>query len=374
MTAFLAFVQRILKINRQKTPRINEELFSRLPIEIWQLIGSYLPLASITAFTLTCWRAVEMFGNEHWSELLKNQHREDRVEFLQLLDTVLPSHLLCATCNIYHKRSKRESLFRGTYIRSSKNSCEDPLKHGNLYEAGCGYELMSWHQIHLVMRSYRLGSKFGPSMQVLKDTRQFIGSCIVSEGRISNDKLLLRTRFSIPMDPREIVRSPASKPSALELLQPETCQHDLSIWQQVTPDIQSFCASALKTNSEQSIVATPVSLPISACKYCPTEICIEMGHHMAFPKSDVAKVRRRISQPLLLLVVTRWVDVGEGLAKESEEWKALTSTHPRFHTFNRPRGPEIHLRFELTQSGFPNQAKIPALAAYNLFGLNVFGM
>ena len=127
-----------------------------LPVELWLLIASFLPLASQSSLAFTSRRLASIFGPTCWQELGK--YPEECLDFLRLLDSQLPKHRLCSSCLTYHLRSKRRRY----------GECESWLIIGFFVAS------LRFSQVQLAIRAERLGPQFGEPVPPFKALRSIV--------------------------------------------------------------------------------------------------------------------------------------------------------------------------------------------------------
>ena len=74
-----------------------------LPREMILHITQFLLPASAASFTHCCRAVLITIGTKHWQAIRDTDQRQELVQFLRLLETDLPNHVLCSHCSVLHE-------------------------------------------------------------------------------------------------------------------------------------------------------------------------------------------------------------------------------------------------------------------------------
>ena len=315
-----------------------ERLTSKLPPGAIDQIASYVSLADLASLALSCKAFSTLIGTAPWDALKLSENKEERLNFLARLDRILPKHLLCYDCGIYHVRSQLglETL-KPTNITNHVYDCPhvtNPQKIFPRIRLTSGRTLpFSFHQ--LVMRHHTHSPNHGIPVESISRRYRDKDSQWSHQTRycVVDGHLLMRVQsqcFAPPGLP------PAGERHLLysrEDFVPyfSVCPH----WRDgvLMPNVKCALRHIPKPPEGSGVnrVATEVKLhfhpqrpivvlcsecrPMRRCPDCPTEYLIEMK--MAEDRSDPDKLFKQA------LMITRWSDLGDGSSPYTPEWKSL---------------------------------------------------
>ncbi|KAH8820618.1 hypothetical protein F5884DRAFT_764681 [Xylogone sp. PMI_703] len=331
-------------VDLNRYSRDGAALISKLPPRIWNEIASYLTLPEISSLAFSSKPFHQMLGITSWLSLSLPEHRQEKLDFLILLDSTLPNHLLCFQCAIYHPRTNPglEQL-KATHLLDPVYKCpHDPpsmrLTTGNI---------LPFPFIQLAIRATRFTPSHGLPLSSLSrrwTTRDSNWSHTSRYLLIKNHVFLRVVSSSFaeanlpPSAQRHLLYSPQDNYAPYfsvcahwrdgELM--NSCKCALS---HIPAQPQGIVQQLKKGPSIQTSLprsSAIVSLcgkcrPIRRCPECPTEYMIEIKR-----TEDRNDPMNRFKQSI---VVTRWSDLGDGVSPLAKEWRACNGEEGEFDSF-----------------------------------------
>lgn len=325
-------------------------LFRELPIELIGIIAEFLPLADAVAFTLTCRPIRFILGDQYISQLRASDHECDRLEFLEALERDMPYHILCYDCY---------NLHRGT--RKRDYSWTEPCSYRSGYSISQniypGFYPVTFQS---AMKVHYYGLDYSKHLSLLTDYDSYAktGHNYQWEAtpRIVDGHFLLRHQVWFIFPNGWEVTVP-------DQMNTDVCDH----WQYITPSfptrLRTKIACRVKhwdnlrlNNSCQTCSG------LFQCEICPTEFQIDI---------------KDIPKKLVALVLTRWLDLGEGRSL----WNQLYASHldRLHHKFpDNPPGPVSFeagsIRAEFEGEGDLDMEKLltPKYAPFLVYGMGPF--
>jgi len=252
-------------------------------------------------------------GDQSWVELRKPPRQAERMEFLRGLDYSLPLHLLCSDCVIFHRRLRGEGETLESYIiwKFGGKDCATNKSYVGQYTC---VEL-PWWLVHLVMRSHRLTPDHGISPEALSIERIVGERGHTSKALITEGRLLFRARLVQSVLPG--LRTVRDLSKGLHHILP-VCVHSnyKKEW------LSEACVEAIRNipHDKKKRALHKYRSPLYRCTKCPSECSFELKPAGQYSESATRFFDKRQHA----LVVSLWIDVGEGRSAESGEWRALT--------------------------------------------------
>ena len=271
--------------------------FTNLPIEIIQLILSYLSPTSQAAMTLTNKSLLQVIGTKSWTELASSSQRsEERTNFLLLLekDYYLPDHWLCRDCIVFHHKHVYPRRCPAHTVISS--FCAGPCTG------------LRWADIHLVMQRHLYGERFGLPIKALSENESSGSSNYswsfreyVSSGKIVDGEVLIK--LQITLDARAHIESTFFRICMhLRLPHTKTSLDDTEFQQAISCRLKHL-------RLQQNICAfcTPI---LRRCKWCAIEYELSITN-------SVGKLHDRRLQ------INVWANAGSGQHHSDPKWSIL---------------------------------------------------
>jgi hypothetical protein len=285
-------------------------IFNKLPPELWLDIIEFLSPASAASLTYTCRWMYNQYGERPCSILKLPGHEQDKLELLSYLDADLPKHRLCHPCAIFHRRKSLgaeqkevKANYGGCWIGCERRAGETKL--------GTGYSL-TWPSIRSVMRACRFGPEYGMSLDVLARVwENDDGWKHRAEPSIVNGRLLMKVQSALPVDwaTESIFKNRIS----------DIMRHS---WLGCLQEIVK-CALHHIRSDESYTIGDCFCKSLRRCPECPTEYMIETKRISNISGDMRKSMEARGVQHVL--IVTKWMDYGEGKSPLSPEWQALAT-------------------------------------------------
>ncbi|KAI9724270.1 MAG: hypothetical protein M1828_003694 [Chrysothrix sp. TS-e1954] len=332
-------------------------LMTTLPTELLLNIARYLDPFAAAHFCFSNRELSRRLGPECYPALDDPENRDAKLRFLSLMDISMPDHLLCPQCTTFHFRQHHSRALKADAIAHRPVvQCPRSL-HAPTARITADRKLR-FLLAHSVMRSHRLGPKFGLPVQSLRHawtTDISAWTCAYKWSHklraiIDQDHLIIR------------VTSRATVQSNLTLCQKRLLlysREDYSAMYSTCPHwthgatLASICRCAL-CHIPPGPGARPPSQcaecrPLRRCTECATEYLVEVK--LREDKSHPDQFRHAI-------VVTRWTDLGDVKDQNSEEWYAASEADPNwgegryspFDSTDRVKGKDtLRKRFEMAE-------------------------
>ncbi|KAJ9626179.1 hypothetical protein H2203_003811 [Taxawa tesnikishii (nom. ined.)] len=291
-----------------------EPAVASLPSGLWQRISSLLSPRDAASLAYASKTLLWRLGYDPWDALALPENYQDRVEFLNSLQSTLPRHLFCFICAKYHLRIQPglESL-KATNVLNPLFDCPN-AQVATLIPPRTRITPDAPSPSPLITRRWK-----EPDTE-WSHTSRF---CVY------NNHLLMRVVSTSFAGPNQTASSMRHLLYSREDYTPyfSMCAH----WQD--GELMTVCKCALGhipklrerigTENVRFIAARPqvVTLcefcrPMRRCPECPTEYLVEL--RLVEDKNDnFARFKQAI-------VVTRWADLGDGSTPMgSKEWAAI---------------------------------------------------
>ena len=298
-----------------------------LPTEIWVLIASNLPLASVVALALTSHHMNHQMQHFNiWERIQSSNCSSDKLELLELLEADLPDQMLCHACNQFHRRVLISWDYRDAppHYRSvsiegfecQKWKCS--FDHfGPRLSGDSPGQAIHWMTCNLVMRAKRYSSKHGlpiSRLQHLPDSHRYRRA---SNGGWNSD----HTPFIVGN--RLIIRE--RNFFGLESRPPRKLQDRFTICHHIGPtSFEQDFTTALNSLSCSAPGRYCYTGPVLGCKYCPTVFIVEVRPSWCYMCQAATRARNHT----YTLTVTRYINFGACKTPKSREWQALLSKLP----------------------------------------------
>lgn len=318
-----------------------------LPRNIWLRIVAFLPVADAASLAFSTSKFRSLVGDSAWQELSLPSNRQSKLDFLLLIDSSLPEHVLCCSCVVFHRRtSPGDERLRPLQVINRVYDC--PLL---LTTAGApprarltpGYAL-SFSLVQLAQRARSYSPAHGIPLGALNKRYACLEVSTWQHNlafHFHKDHLLFRLTSSIfaspdlpPSAQRNLLYSREDYtpyfsvcPHWRDGVLMDVCKCVLShipvparsITQQLR-ERPGFSTALAKTSGIVSLCA--FCRLLRRCPCCPTEYLVEAK--LVEDRSDkLARFKHAI-------VVTRWSDLGDGRRIDGPEWSALTGANAAY--------------------------------------------
>ncbi|KAL2354385.1 hypothetical protein BJ546DRAFT_57593 [Cryomyces antarcticus] len=313
----------------RKRPKIVEKAkaaegpLMSLPIELVQLIATFLPLSSQATLALTSHSMLSTIGGESWQALRLNRHKDEKRVFLAHIENKFPKHRLCNRCARLHPRDDVEGPFEWEVLPVRK--CVE--KEGCIHFIG--FYFLYFHLVQLAMSRYLLGPAHGISLNTFyylyqeKSADNNYCTHVEVNARIASGEFLLEARHRLFWY-RRGYKNLQSYLDHLELLRP--CPHlkvdsnynastfyDTRIGQDFSLGERIACRLD-HLNEEGSSCERCCGL--GHCQFCPTDYRVEVYD-------------RGVGGLELVLLV--WMNLGSGRTPLDPKWQS--HVHGGFNKF-----------------------------------------
>lgn len=325
-----------------------ENDIAKLPGNLWQYISEFLEPCDVGSLALSSKALVIKLGSGPWQALRGEENKEQRIKFLVYLDEQLPAHLLCFLCGKYHLRTqpgnevlKRTSVLNPLYHCSSIGKPNMKPARARITP---GY-VLPFTFVQLSLRAHRFSPNHGIPFNALDRRYNDMDPS-------STSSWTHQTRYYIHKE--HLLLRVTSKTFAAPKLPPAGLRHLLYSREDYTPYfsvcshwrdgvLMDVCKCALghipetRLTVSQQLKSGPaiqaarlnpaaiVSLcsfcrPMRRCPECPSEYLVELKLGEDKNESDPGLRFKQI------IVVTRWIDLGDGTNPRAEggEWASIT--------------------------------------------------
>jgi len=302
---------------RKPITSTNHNFLEWFPAEIWLKIASLLSPISTVNLALSCHYFAFLVKYQRRLQLQCPRLRFQRIEFLRCLEINYPRALLCSSCVTFHTRKSRWSVFdrrerlNPKHYRFAKGNCIENSESASILRKGD----LDWWLVQLVMRYSRFGPAYGVRLFTLR-----VG---VGPGRsgywahntfaaIVNGRLLIKIISQVLFHARPDFRYHCKAWQDKKYPLP-TCNH-----LEYSPSLTAACWSAI---SSQDMTLAPTARRrfcsrLYRCQWCPSEYQVECRLGSELPGF-------RIGRKDSVLMVSRWVDIGDGSSPQCPEWAGL---------------------------------------------------
>ncbi|PVH84692.1 hypothetical protein DL98DRAFT_610102 [Cadophora sp. DSE1049] len=271
-----------------------------LPREMILHITQFLSPASAASFTHCYRKVLNTLGTRYWRAIGEANQRHELEQFLGLLEIDVPDYVLCSHCLILHR-------IGGTKHRSKE--CYASELFGGVYTYI--HQGITFVFIAVTMKRYRQGFDYDRFLERLTcrftGPRENIPYQFLSRARIIDGSLLLRVQESLLFPKGHSPRVPITARIAI-------CHHVGIPGIGFEAPLPEHAQCTLNHNHEAQQCIR--SSGIRHCAYCPTEFQIELQGC-----ADLG----------LALVVTKWLDLGEGRTIRDPKWWSRLSTNYTDH-------------------------------------------
>ncbi|KAH6713953.1 hypothetical protein BKA61DRAFT_689329 [Leptodontidium sp. MPI-SDFR-AT-0119] len=282
----------------------------KLPVEITAHIAQFLLPASAASLAFTCRSALETLGTTYWQVLREVGRQQELEQFLSLLETDLPDHVLCYHCLILH--CSNNGGHRGT-------ACYRAELLGGVYNYI--HKNVTFDIFRATMKCYRQGLNYS---RLLERFETKIISCrsienfpyrFLSLAKFIDRSLLLRVQETLLFPNGLFPQIPINGRISI-------CAHVSTVGTGFEARLPVHMQCKLDHNHDvQQCVR---SSGIRQCVYCPTEFQIELQDCERFG---------------IAVVVTKWLDLGEGRSvRDPKWWSRLSKSYTDHDLFAGMRG------------------------------------
>lgn len=320
---------------------------SQFPNKVWKRVITFLDLADEACLYLSCKPFQALADPSVLKKLNDPENFPARMGFLHRLNYLHPDHLLCYICGIYHLRTQKgsESL-KPSNIANPLYDCpyatsQDPAEKVSRHRITFGRNL-PYPFVQLMMRHHHNGPTYGIdhkdlSFRRYKDRAEVGNWNHQRVFAIIDDHLYMRVVSYVFAQPNLPAAGKRHLMHSREDFLPffSVCAH----WRD--GELMPSCRCALDhipaplSGSGVNRVASEVHQrlskpksqiisqcdqckPLRRCPECPSEYLIEVRLQEDRAEKDPTKLFKHA------LVVTRWVDLGDGSGPAaSKEWAAI---------------------------------------------------
>jgi hypothetical protein len=274
-------------------------------------VTRFLPAASAASFAFCCLPISNILGTRYW-EALRTEDEQQREDFLSLLLKDLPDYILCYHCMALHSGSKERHDDRMLH-RHGITPCHKEELLGGVSKYI--HQNFSFDIFQMAMKRYRLGvdCNYHLNLLALKISRLGIGRVpcqCMAEARIITGSLFLRVQQVVLLPSSRALKTIASCHITI-------CPH-LGIVSQdgkVRPPENAECTIAHPHNLKQCVRRSG----LKQCNYCTTEYQVDL---------------QECGQPGVAVIITKWLDLGEGrTVLDPKWWSRLSAGYTRHRIF-----------------------------------------
>lgn len=298
---------------------LESSVLSRLHPEIIIHIARFLSTASAASFALCCYSIFDILGTRYWEALQTEIQQRERETFLSLLERDLPGYILCYHCTILHSGNKTRYETRiqpstQPRHRYGVTPCRKEELLGGVFKYV--HKDFSFSIFQMTMKRYRLGLDYSYNLSLLackttgrRSIEGFPYQC-TAQARIITGSLFLRVQQVLLIPSGRALKSLASCRITI-------CPHVGTVAKdceaQLPENVQ--CQIAHQHNLNQCIRYSG----LKQCNYCPTEYQIDL---------------QECRQLGVAVVITKWLDLGEGRTfMDSKWWSRLSTRYTSHHIF-----------------------------------------
>lgn len=173
-----------------------------LPVEILQLITSFLSTSSAASLAQSNKKVCRVIGTQYWQILkasARRQCEDEKFQFLSLLEKDYSQYFLCYRCNTLHLRDPRD-LPRNGDIWLERHKLRDCEVQDGTIKLNDYLFVADYRHLQMAMKSYRNAAHFGPMSDALsygytqKLFATFRGS---QRALVTADELLIEQQSSV---------------------------------------------------------------------------------------------------------------------------------------------------------------------------------
>lgn len=189
-----------------------------LPLELLLQIAGFLPLSSTLCLSLSCKPLYHALGPRTQSSLRIDEHRDQKLQFLDKLARELPRYLLCHACCTLHLRENNNKNVNNSNVDNNNKKHANAVSerpapmHWHLYRACeklpggincCQHYYLRYKLVQLALRTHNLTSPaHGIPVSVLAHsctTTTWQGQRLEFEllPRIVDGRFMLRLRYRL---------------------------------------------------------------------------------------------------------------------------------------------------------------------------------
>lgn len=366
-------IEQLLRFQQQAA------LLERLPDAIWQRVVGYLDPGSAASLAMTSKSLYRKIGFETMWQINQPHNRHHKNDFLNHLDLVFPRHLLCFHCTKYHLRLKPgKEMLKIDHVANPIFIC--PRVRSSVLprmRLAHGREL-PYAFVQLALRGHHHSLNHGITPASLdrhwkckESTWSHRSRFMIVDGRLA---VRIRSQCFAPPDLTDTAQrhllydreeyipyfSVCSHWKDGELM--DVCKCMLSH----VPRPPKSYMQQLKEKPIPSRSETKANFIVSGCDFCrPARRCLECPSEYMVELQMVEDVKDPVQRFKHALIVTRWMDLGDGSSPfTSPQWVAICGNKREsgtadYESFTRIGRRAIAGQFESLVSGtIPGQRLI----------------
>jgi hypothetical protein len=310
---------------------------SGLPVELVLSILDFLPADDIFCLSVCNLRLSAILHRK--IETLQRPTARDKLPILRRIERDLPNHFICHCCFLLHELDGSEDF--GLCGRRSQWKCRLPCIVSGDWEkeglqiamhevpARVDYKLCFIH-VYLAMRRFRLGVRSGISPNALNysQRREFAG---------------LMTLFCIQA---KVCRDPPGLFVRIQDIMLLGNRNNPGKGSTIPPQFLRICAHVFRWMTSTYVQSMTAGHVIDNKVCCWKDRCEICNTHF--------ELERRLFGGDVVLVLTRWLDLGPGLSPDDCQWKA----HAVGATHVEPIAVSPRISFEAASSEGSHEASI----------------
>ena len=304
----------------------------RLPPELIIYTTRFLPPDSAASFALCCHSIYAILGSRYW-ESLQTQDQQ-RLAFLTLLERDLPKYIVCHPCKILHLSQKEsdESGVRWDPSQPIFRPCAREEFLGGII--GYIHQQFSFSTFQMAMKRYRLGLPYSDHLSRLGHdwtSHGYTGDEMLpyqsrAQAKIVARSLILRIQYVLLIPPHRTLQIPRWSPMSI-------CPHIeiMELNNRMLEDIQC------KVKHNHSLRHCSKEFGLKQCYRCTTEYQLHLRERGQFGS---------------VIVITKWLDLGEGRLRTDFKWRShfINTKRPAINTYI-PKLGSIRNSFEQDEPG-----------------------
>lgn len=282
-----------------------------LPPELILCINQFLPLESAASFALTCRPIYFILGTRYWEALRRPDQLQHRMAFLTLLDRDMLEYIVCHPCKKLHlpiQGVDTRWMHQPWNIMRILRPCRLEYHRGRVIEYV--HLLFEFTNFQAAMKRYRLGLPFMKYLSLLNDEYMGLAERLPYHSRtqvkVIAGSLFLRIQFIFIMSFGQI-------PKILQGPLIGICPHTAT--RHVNSHVLEGTRCRIKHNPYLNQCRKATGL--KQCLRCPTEYQV-----------DVQECEQRGS----LVVLTKWLDIGEGRGWTDFKWRSHLANMEAYRT------------------------------------------
>jgi hypothetical protein len=295
---------------------LESSTLGKLPPEIIVHVTRFLPNASAASFALCCGSIRGILGTRYWGALQAEDQQLEREAFLSLLERDLPDYILCYHCTILHtgNKARHEARIQPStrpHCRYKATPCYNEEMLGGV--RGYIHDDFRFAVFQKTMKRYRLGLDYSYHLNLLacnttgrRSIEHFPFRC-TAQARIIAGSLLLRVQQVVLIPSGRALKGVAS--CFIKI-----CYHfdNVAVDPRARLPENVPCEIVHQHDLKQCIRYSG----LKQCNYCPTEYRIDL---------------QECGQHGVAVIITKWLDLGEGRTLLDPKWWSHLSTRYTNH-------------------------------------------